>query len=217
MQITHAEAIQLIHYRADRQSHIPNERMLDEHLKGCPDCLAYARQLNEMENILQGAMRKQWNRSPAPLAIDILTANKNHWKESNSILITRTAMIGIAFLAFVFIGWQFTFTANSNNSLQPGSLPIPTPSTLFTATSSKSQNCTKIQYQIQNDDTLESIADHFSTSKETIMELNNLHTDTAEPNTKILIPVCDSTPTSTTRPPTFTITPFLEPITYTPG
>ena len=218
MQITHAEAIRLIQFSADKALPFKQEKiLLDEHLQECSECRAYVNQLNEMENVLQSVLRKQWNLHPAPLIINTLTGKEKGKKNQGALLITRNAIISIAFLAFVLIGWQFTLSAKSNNGVQPGLLPIPTPSALFTATSFPSQNCSNTEYQVQKNDTLDSIADHFSTSKERLMSLNHLYTETIDPATKLLIPICELTPTTTTHPPTFTITPFLQPITYTPG
>ena len=125
MQITHAEAMQLIQYNADKTIYGNKEVMLNAHLKNCTQCRAYAHQLSEMENILQRAMRKRWNQRPALLSIDALIATKNMRKNKGVILITRTALISVAFIAFVFIGWQFAFTNKAGNGIYPGMLPVP--------------------------------------------------------------------------------------------
>jgi len=146
-----------------------------------------------------------------------LTEKKNSRKIHSTLLVTRTTMIGIAFLTFIFIGWQFAMTNNPLNGSLPVLPVIPTPSTSYTATSYKLQDCVKVPYHVQESDTLQSIADHFLISKETLQEMNKLNTEAIQPNSILLIPVCKSTATSTIHPPTFTITPFLEPITRTPG
>jgi spore germination protein YaaH len=115
------------------------------------------------------------------------------------------------------MGWQLTMTNHSVNGTLPVMPVIPTPSTFYTATSNSLQHCPKISYHVQDGDTLQSIAFHFSVSEERIKEMNNLNAETMAPNAVLLIPVCESTPTNTLQPPTFTITPFLEPITRTPG
>ncbi len=211
MQISHAEAMQLIQFRAD------NQKILSEHLKDCFDCRTYAQQLNKTENVLRTVMRKQWNINPAPLSIAVLMGNTGK-KSSSAILITRTALISVAFLAFIIIGWQFTATnPKSMYATQFDLLPIPTPSTQITATTFLSNNCIQSHYQVQKNDTLESIAAHFTTSKEALMELNSMKSDVIEPDTELLVPICDTTPTSTLYAPTFTITPILNPTTTTPG
>jgi len=217
MQITHEEAIQLIQYAADKAVPGVKEKLLHEHLQDCAQCSAYARQFKDMENVLQTVMRKQWSQRPAPLSLSTLKAKKDSQKNRSALLVTRTALIGMAICTFIFIGWQVTLTTNPKNAIFPGMLPVPTPSTQYTATNTLALNCHQILYKVQEYDTLESIANQYATSKEAIMNLNNLNTETIQRDMELLIPICKSTPTSTIYPPTFTITPFLEPITNTPG
>ena len=218
MQISHAEAVQLIEFEADHTLHGNEKKILNEHLRDCAECRAFAQQLNRLENILKNVMHKQWSLSPAPLSVSVLMGNNISKKSSSALLITRTALISVAFLAFVVIGWQFTAASPTTTySTQFEVLLIPTPSTSTTATISSSKNCMQIHYQVQENDTLESVAAHFATSKETIMELNNLASETIPAQTELLVPICDTTPTSTLHPPTFTITPILDPTTSTPG
>ena len=217
MQITHEEAIQLIQYTADKAVPSVKEKLLHEHLQGCTQCNAYARQFKDMENVLQTVMRKQWSQRPAPLSLSALKAKKDSQKNRSALLVTRTALIGMAICTFIFIGWQVTLTTNPKNAIFPGMLPVPTPSTQFTATNTLALHCQQILYKVQEHDTLESIANQYATSKEAIMNLNDLNTEIIQRDMELLVPICKSTPTSTIYPPTFTITPFLEPITNTPG
>jgi len=217
MQLTHEEAIQLIQFNADKAVHGITEKMLYEHLKDCARCSAYATQFKEMENVLQHVMRRQWNQRPAPLSIDILKATKKLRDNKSALLITRKVLISVSVFAFIMIGWQVAFTSKGGNGMFPGMLPVPTPSTQYTATTYTSLHCEKIIYKVQGNDTLVSIADHHATTKEIIMELNNMNTESITPFTELLVPICNSTPTSTTYPPTFTSTPILEPVTNTPG
>jgi len=218
MQISHTEAMRLIQFHADHALQDNKENILNEHLKECAECRAYAQQLNKLENILKNIMHKQWGLRPAPLSIAALVENKNGKKSSSALLVTRTALISVALLAFMLIGWQFTSASPTpTDGTQFEVLSIPTPSTQITVTTSSSKNCLQIHYQVQENDTLESIASHFATSKEIIMTLNNMFSETIQPNTELLVPLCDTTPTSTLHPPTFTITPFLDPTTSTPG
>ena len=218
MQISHAEAIQLIEFQTDHVLYGNKEKFLKEHLKECAECRTYAQQLNQMENILKYVMRKQWDLRPAPLSVPDLMEKKIGKKYLNALLITRTALISVALLAFVIIGWQFTdANTRSISGTQFAMLPIPTPSTQITATSLLSSHCVQIHYHVQQHDTLESIASHFLTSKETLIKLNNLASEVIQPNAELQVLVCDTTPTSTLYAPTFTITPFVEPNTSTPG
>ena len=218
MQISHAEAMQLIEFQADHALHGDKENILNEHLKGCVECRAYAQQSNQLDKILKSVMHKQWDIRPTPLFLAVLMGNKIGKKSSSALLLTRTALISIAFMAFIVIGWQFTSASSTTvYGTQFEVLPNPTPSTSITATTFSSKNCTQIHYQVQENETLDSIASHFATSKEAIMALNSLTVETIQPSKELLIPICDTTPTSTLHPPTFTITPFLDPTTSTPG
>jgi len=218
MQLTHEEAIQLIQFNADKAVHGIKAKMLYEHLNDCAHCSSYASQFKEMENVLQSVMHKQWNQRPAPLSIVALKATKKMWKNNSALLITRTALIGMSIFAFVMLGWQIAFTNNRGSVTYPGMLPVPTPSTQYTATTNTTAlHCEEIIYKVQENDTLEGIAFHHATTKEIIMELNNMSTESIKAFTELLVPICNSTPTSTTYPPTFTNTPIHEPITYTPG
>ena len=217
MQITHDEAIQLIQYDADKVLHGNQEKALEEHLKDCAQCRTYASQLTEMENVLQRVMHKQWSQRPAPLSINALKVTMSSRKNKSILLVTRTVFVSMALFIFIFIGWQVTITNNPRSTAFPGMLPAPTPSMQYTATTSLSVNCRNILYKVQENDTLESIANQHAITKEIIKDLNNLNTETIKSGMELLIPICDSTPTSTIFPPTFTITPFLDPVTYTPG
>ena len=65
----------------------------------------------------------------------------------------------------------------------------------------------------------ESVAHHFSTSKEAIMAASNMKTETIDAGMELIIPLCDLTPTSTVHPAAFTTThtPALSPASSTPG
>ena len=163
-------------------------------------------------------MYRQWDARPAPLSIRALIGNNIGKKYSSTLLITRTALISVALSALAIIGWQFTDTnTRSASETQFVMLPIPTPSTQITATSLLSSQCVQIHYHVQKNDTLEGIATHFATSKETLMKLNNMFSESVQPNSELFVPVCNTTPTNTLPPPTFTITPILNPTTSTPG
>jgi hypothetical protein len=218
MQISHEDAMQLIQFQADHALHGDKQKTLNEHLTTCAECRRYAQQLNQLENILKNVMHSQWDLRPAPLSITALIGNNIGKKYSRTLLITRTALISMALLAFVVIGWQFTdINTKSISETQFAMLPIPTPSTQITATSLLSNHCVQIHYHVQKNDTLESIAAHFAISEEMLMKLNSMSSKVIQPNTELVILVCDTTPTKTLPPPTFTITPILDPTASTPG
>jgi len=218
MQITHAEAMQLIELLADHDLHGEKQKILSEHLTACTECRAYAQQMYQLKNILKNVMHRQWDLRPTPLSITNLVGNNIGKKYSSALLITRTALISVVLLAFVIVGWQFTYAnTRSVSETQFVMLSIPTPSTQITATSLLSIHCVQIHYHVQKNDTLEGIATHFATSKEALIKLNNISSESIRPNSELLVPVCDTTPTNTLPPPTFTITPILDPTTSTPG
>src|SRR3970040_1561526 len=110
MQITHAEAHKLIQFNADRSLTMQEKITLSIHLKDCLECRTYAAEIKEVESILLSAMRRQWNLQSIPLLIDAISAKRNSRIQTNMILATRTAAIGVVFLAFIFSAWQFTLS-----------------------------------------------------------------------------------------------------------
>ena len=217
MQITHEEAHRLIQSKIDNRLNIATEEMLRTHLIVCAECQRYFDTLKETESALRQTFRKQWNVQPLPLQIDAIYTKVNSNNSTNILLTTRTALIGIAFVMFAFITWQ---SVSGNNSMRPapGTVPmIPTPSTPYTATITLQSDCKEIRYIVQQGDTLESIAGHFSVSTETIIVANMLTNESVAQGKELIIPSCESTPTGTTRPPTLTITPIIQTISTTPG
>ena len=218
MQIKHEEARRLIQFKADNNLSASNEKNLSAHLEACKECRAYSNSLKETETVLRQTMHKQWGIRPLPLQMDVVYAKLNFRGNINNFVTTRTALIGIAFVMFAFMTWQ-SITNNTPVMQSPlGTVPlIPTPSSQYTATNTLQSDCKEIKYVVQEGDTLESVSQHFSVSKETITFANHLTDETLTSTQELIIPICESTPTSTTRPPTFTITPMMEIISTTPG
>jgi LysM repeat protein len=81
------------------------------------------------------------------------------------------------------------------------------------------ESCEELEYEVQENDTLESIANHFSISKEEIMSINNMKTETVNAKMELMIPICNFTPTGTVNPTalTTTYTPSTSPVPSTPG
>jgi hypothetical protein len=220
MQITHEEAHKLIHVSMDKTLMPQEKNMLQAHLEVCIECRAVAEDFKEVENLLLPTMLRHWDLQPTPLPIEAMTKKRKSQLQTSIILATRTAMISIVFAVFVFSAWQFTQSGEqTSNSLPVGVLPVPTPSSQSTSTRISFQNCEKITYQVQKDDTLDNIARQFSISKDRIMTINNLNTETLKTEMELLIPICDATPTKTAHPSTLTITftPLIGPTTSTPG
>jgi LysM repeat protein len=216
MPITHQEARHLIQLKADNTLIPSDKEILNDHLRDCIECTGYANEIQETEAILRTTLRQRWNLHHVPLSISDLSANNFSFRRWLDIVTTRSALIGVTLLLSVFAFVQFSSSpTNSVGQLAVGASAIPTPSLLFTGTQNYFGNCQMINYPVRQDDTLESLARRFMVSKDVITEINHLQPDVARLPDQLLLPACELTPT--TRPPTFTNTPSLEAITYTPG
>ena len=218
MQITHEEAHRLIQFKIDNSLTALNDKLLTNHLRDCAACQHYYISLRETESVLRTTLTKQWKVHPLPLQLDVLYERASLTPVTDILLSTRKALIGVAVLMFAFITWQTLNNGSSYTQNIPGTLPmIPTPATQYTATNPLQNDCKNIRYVVQPGDSLESIAQHFSTSKESIMAANGISMEGIQLAKELIIRPCESTPTSTTHPPAFTITPNLERISITPG
>jgi LysM repeat protein len=223
MQITHEEAHKLIQYDADAELNPQQKEILSAHLKNCVDCQVYAKDIKEVESILVPVLKRHLNLQALPLSAQQIASKRNSKIQANIWLATRTAMIGFVFMAVALTFWQFILPSRSAFSQLPTNvLPVPTPSTQSTQSTSTSiqfQNCEMIIYGVQENDTLESITDQFSIAKEVIMAINHLKIETVDHKMELLIPICDSTPTGTVHPTTLTKThtPAIRQNTSTPG
>jgi LysM repeat protein len=219
MQITHEEACTLIQFNADNALN-PQEKVdLSAHIKECMECRTYADEIKEVENILLPVMTRLWNIQPIPLSIGTIYARRNATIRMSMILATRKLAIGAILLAFIFSVWQFTVSGTGESSPVPmGVPPVPTPSTQSTSTKITFHNCTGVLYTVQENDTLESIAYQFTTSKQELMAANNLQTESINTGMELIVPVCHFTPTGTIHPATLTTTytPSISPTTFTP-
>ena len=222
MPITHEEAHRLIQFSMDKALAPQEKNILQVHLNDCAECRAFADEIKGLEKLLLPVMIKQWAVQPVPLSIESITNKRkiNTQIQTSIILATRTAMISIVFAAFVFSAWQFTHS--SSQAFHPRSvsvLPIPTPSGQSTSTKISFQNCEEATYQVQENDTLESIAAQFSVAKDKLIAINDLGTRAIHAKMELLIPICTSTPTGTLHPSTLTttFTPLIGPTTSTPA
>jgi hypothetical protein len=220
MLITHAEAHKLIQFSMEEALKPQEKNILQIHLNDCMECRAFVEELKGVENLLVPVMTRRWAVQPTPLLIEALINKRKPPLPAGIVLATRTAIIGIVFAAFVFSAWQFTHSSSQTSNPMPVSvLPIPTPRGQSTSTKIKFQNCEETIYQVQKNDTLESIAFKFSVAKDKIMAINSLSTESLHAKMDLLIPICTSTPTGTIHPSTLTITftPLIGPTTSTPG
>jgi len=220
MQITHAEAQKLIQFDLDKALKPEEKNILQIHLHDCMECRTFVEELKGVEHLLVPAMIRHWAAQPAPHLMEALTNKRELQLPAGMVLATRTALISIVLAAFVLSAWQFTHSSSQpSNPVPMGSLSIPTPSGQSTSTKINFQNCDKTIYQVQEHDSLDSIAFKFSVAKDKLMALNNLRTESIRAKMQLLIPICPSTPTRTFHPPTLTITftPLSGPTTSTPG
>lgn len=218
MQITHAEAHRLIQFDLDHILDPEKQKFLFSHLEECDACRGYAVEMRAMENRLQVLMNKQWNhQGPLPLSIDSIKAQSNVPGSASNLFQLRTALLSMVLVAFSFIIWQLTATSFVSSGQIPSTiLPVPTPSTLTTA-SLVSPTCEWTLHKVKTSDTLEGIAIQYSVSKQAIMTLNGMDSEWVYESIEIKIPQCDVTPTMTAYLPTTTLTPDLELFVDTPG
>lgn len=221
MQITHEEARMLIQRHADGALDMHKKIILSAHLEDCGECRNYAEEIKEMERILVPMMSRLWALQPVPLSVRAIQ-RKRIFKVPvgiGAILATRKTAIGVVLLALLFSAWQFAWSGGQASSKLPvSSLPVPTPSVYTTSTKVTPSNCAEILYIVQENDTLEGIARQYSISQEEIMLMNNLQTQTISVDMKLMIPICDFTPTGTVNPTLFstTYTPSISPVASTP-
>ena len=220
MQITHTEAHQLIQFSMDQALEPQQRKTLQTHLADCLECRGFAEELSELRNLLSPTMRNHWNIRPAPLSVQTLKSKRRLQLQASNLLVTRTALISLVFAAFIFSTWQFAHSGRQIGTPSPlNVLPFATPSGESTSTLLSVQSCVEMKYQVQENDTLESIAAQFSVPKDQIMGLNNLKTEIITPSVKLRIRVCVPTSTSTAAPSTqtTTFTPVIGPTTSAPG
>lgn len=220
MQITHEQARQLIHLASDQILSAQQNGILDSHLASCAECRDYAASIQKMELILQPLLRKQWAQQPVPLSIDMLLSRPNNKSPNSMLLATRIAAIGIMLAVFMFSAWQLSLPrSNPAGPMLPSIPPVPTlsTSTILASATTRNRTCEEISYVVQGNDTLSSIADKFSISKQQIITANQLKSEIVIKGMKMVIPVCNFTPTGIVNTSTTTFIPILHTITSTPG
>jgi hypothetical protein len=218
MQITHEQAQLLLQRKMDQGLGTLDAGALSAHLQNCRDCQGYANEIGEIDRLLIPLLKKHWNRQPAPTSISALIGMNKKTGIIN-LMTTRKLALSVAALALFFSVWQFVAAGPSPlNQMPQMSRPVPTPSTISTNTLATLEDCEMTLYNVQANDTLSGIADRFLVSVEEIMKINQLQTEVVQPTMKLIIPLCNFTPTGTVHPATFTTTytPIFQPITFTP-
>lgn len=186
-----------------------DETTLTAHLQTCSECRNYGSEIKDVESTLRSAMNKHWNLTPAPLNMNAIKGRLGFSPQGR--LSAQLVVISLMVMLVIFGAWRFVnISIIPTNTVQIA--PIPTPSTQMTNTSTIAPNCSEIIYTVEEGNTLEGIAELFSTSPEAIMELNNLQFKAIEVGSKIKIPAC-FTPSMTSLPATLTVTFSPAPLT----
>jgi len=220
-QLTHEEARRLVDFSLDQALDAGTRSVLDEHLTTCMECRSYAGELDQLESVLRG-MKHRWDRlRPAPLHPNEL-GDRSRNKVlgfADTIVATRMAVMILTVFAVALGAWQLSIGSLIPPNRHNAAIPIPTPSSLLTATGATAPGCNYIVYRVQPGDTLDGIASMFSVQKEWIVEFNHMQTEAVDRTMILNIPLCITTPTGTIQVPaaTITITPQLEANSPTPG
>jgi RNA polymerase sigma-70 factor (ECF subfamily) len=153
--------------------------------------------------VLRQTLQNRLDIRPLPLKMDVIYSAVDHRRNISNFLAVRTALIGITLVVFAVITWQsMTVKDFSSKQMLPNTtgILVPTPST-HTATSTIQSDCKETKYIVQPGDTLDGIALTFSIARESILLANHLMDETLAPSRELILPICKSTPTGTTHPP----------------
>jgi hypothetical protein len=220
-EITHQKAQALLQAAADGSLGPDEKSALDTHLAGCEKCSAYARELADLEVNLRRVVHAYWNDQQPNLNLNAiinppttkLVWNNllNHTHAMGKVTIMVTLLLGYFLIANLF-GFQLSISNNETPTIAPTPnesllffTSSPTPSAQLTLAGLTPRNCEAVTYVVQANDTLESIAVGHGTTKEAILEYNNLTSSTVFTGMELIIPSCKSTPSHTA---TTTITPL---------
>jgi hypothetical protein len=218
MPITHEEARRLIHLRADEALKSMDDNPLQAHLRSCVECQNYAASIHDLESTLQPLLQRRWNQIPLPLSTENVVS-RNHIRLTQSLFFaTRIVALGVICIAFLFNIWQFAGSGKRDANPPSAEIPlIPTPSMHSTTTKVMEKMCASVLYEVRQNDTLDSIAIHFSVSRDEILQANHLAKATLATGMKLSIPVCSPTPSRTPDTIITTYTPLLGSSTITPA
>lgn len=215
MEITHEEAQRLIQLVADDSLQGSERNILDAHLQSCAECCKYADSMQAVASLLQPLLQRRWSHQPLPHLSNQWTSSAFPKISPRSILVTRITAMSLICVAFLVAVWQSVQPSNPQPGMPSVSVPpMPTPSLQLTSTLVTNPGCEPVSYTVQENDTLASIADDFSLSREEVMAANDMKTETVLTSMELLIPVCS--PTQPASSSTTTITPWTESPIATP-
>lgn len=190
--------------------------LLTAHLAACPDCNAYARQLDALETRLRRLTRQQWD-GYAPRFSAQAVHQRMVWNKT-----PFQAGLALKFGAVAALAVLLVFALHLSGGQPFGPLPVsapaapatvrqtPTPSIRETSTQAGQPNCQFLTHIVQENESLDNIAARYGVSVTRLMEVNSLGNTPLAPGLALLIPVC-VTPTSTS-----TTTPWAGEVSPTP-
>jgi len=220
MQITHKQARSFIQFNAERALSSSSQAALQAHLATCGECRLFAEEIQEVHSLLGPVMKKHWGKKAVPLPIPTLFEKRASRSSAGTLLVMRSLVIVLVFVAFAFSARQFMLTGAPGPSFTASSaLPAPTPSAYTTSTGLVDEDCAVMEYTVQRGDTLASLAHRFAVSEEKIIALNGLKNETLTAGQPLQIPACNFTPTGTVIATRYTRTgtPMTSPVPSTPG
>jgi anti-sigma factor RsiW len=210
VEMTHQQIRNLLQASAE-QTLPPSEKLaLEKHISDCAECRTYAQQLSELQSGLRQMLHQRWDKSRPTLSAQLIKERAGKQTDRTRVwaMVGKLAVVPLLVIAF-FVAYQ---ASEMPASLMPAtalSIPAPeatlltpTPPARSTPTQITAQNCDRITYIIQENDSLDSIAAQFSVTKDMLMAYNGMGSESLVMRTELVIPLCQSTST-----PTITSTP----------
>lgn len=225
-EITHQQARLLLQAAADRPLGGEEKTALNAHIANCQACSQLAGSLASLENRLREAMRARWDMQRPGLDLGAILhppAAKLAWGRflGQGYALGKVAILAALFLGYILVASLFGLRSPLSGGGTPALAPTPnepalafaaspTPPARLTSTGLSTQACETLVYIVQANDTLESIALGYGTTKEAILAYNveytQLASNTVFAGMQLVIPLCKGTPSQTA---TTTITPIL--------
>lgn len=220
--ISHIQARALLDLAADL-SLPPDERdSLDGHLSACDECRRYAGELAEVEGVLRHSLASNLKVQKAQVSVGEILRQVRPYGAVQTALRFASRFAAAPILTLVLLAVALTLGLPqltggvSTQTLTATALLAPTPSAQTTSTRLTQTGCESLRYRVQEGDTLDSIAQAFSISREVLAVHNGLNT--AELPAELFIPLCRATPLVGSQTPasTITVTPQAEYTLRTP-